>query len=577
VTGEIIEDSLTVAPRDEWILFCNRDKFDLIVMYDDASETPGPADAPLAKLIWAILAPIYETASRKIPKHMPVLLIGGLKAWKREFGAQELVIEQAHCDERASYVLWLQLLLTVRAGRVTINILPDDVLLHIFHSVRVTSLDGLKGVDGQYLPWNWHRLVHVCRRWRSVVFASPKFLDLKLLCGLRTRVQHTGIWPPLPIVIRNNPYFPHTAIVQPNRICEISLRFLKSSQFQRLISTMQHQFPALVHLTLDFVYNGGPTPSLPDGFLGGSTPRLQSLTLRSIAFPALPKLLLSATDLVQLTFSNIPHFGYVSPEAIVAGLAVLANLKSLTIGFEPPLSRPDGESQRPTPATPIVLPALTYFEFQGSSEYLEDLVGGIDAPLLDSTLISTHQLILDVPQLAQFIGHRTWFQELNEAHVDLDSHSVQVKVSSPTRTFDRIFRLRITCEQPDWQLSSVRKVFTSFFPSIYTVRHLYIHCAQNFALQWQADVENMPLLEVFYPFTSVKNLYVSKEGAQRIATALALQALVGERATEVFPALESLYLEELPPLGPIQEAIGQFFAARQLSGHPVAISHWNRT
>jgi ubiquitin carboxyl-terminal hydrolase 8 len=71
-------------------LFCNRDKFDLIAIYDDASETPGPPDAPIAKLIRAI----YETSFRKILKRVPVLLIGGLEAWKREFGVQELVVEQ---------------------------------------------------------------------------------------------------------------------------------------------------------------------------------------------------------------------------------------------------------------------------------------------------------------------------------------------------------------------------------------------------------------------------------------------------------------------------------------------------
>jgi hypothetical protein len=82
-------------------------------------------------------------------------------------------------------------------------------------------------------------------------------------------------------------------------------------------------------------------------------------------------------------------------------------------------------------------------------------------------------------------------------------------------------------------------------------------------------------LEVFHRFTSVKNLYVCKEFAQCIA--LALQELVGEIMMEALPALESLFLEELQPSGPVQEAIGQFVAARQLSGHPVAISDWDRT
>jgi hypothetical protein len=72
-------------------LFCNRDKFDLIAIYDDSSETPGPPDAPLARLERAI----YETAFRKILKRVPVLLIGGLEAWKHEFGEGELVVAEA--------------------------------------------------------------------------------------------------------------------------------------------------------------------------------------------------------------------------------------------------------------------------------------------------------------------------------------------------------------------------------------------------------------------------------------------------------------------------------------------------
>ena len=69
-------------------MFCNRDKFDLVVIHDDASETRAPPDAPLARLESAI----YETAFRRILKRVPVLLIGGLKAWKREFGKRELVV-----------------------------------------------------------------------------------------------------------------------------------------------------------------------------------------------------------------------------------------------------------------------------------------------------------------------------------------------------------------------------------------------------------------------------------------------------------------------------------------------------
>jgi hypothetical protein len=315
-------------------------------------------------------------------------------------------------------------LLTVWAGRVTINILPDDVLLHVFRFDRLSYLDRWKDdVNRWRRSWEWYRLVHVCRRWRSVVFSWPNFLDLKLVCGPGTHVEHTGIWPPLPIIIRNmvnwhmpNNYDFDAAIVHPNRVCEVNLLHLTSLQLQRLASAMERQFPALIHLKLDFDLdsdNSGPAPALPDGFLGGSAPRLRTLGLQSIPFPALPKLLLSATELVRLTLWNIPLSGYMPPEAIVTGLAVLANLKCLTIGFRSPLSFPYLESRLPLPQIRTVLPALTRFKFQGISEYLEVLVAQIDAPLLESIHCTFFQHQLDIPQLTQFMERTMLECEMN--------------------------------------------------------------------------------------------------------------------------------------------------------------------
>ena len=295
------------------------------------------------------------------------------------------------------------------AGRVAISILPDDVLLQVFCYDRLAYLDRWKNdVNRRRRSWDWYRLVHVCRRWRSVVFSWPKFLDLKLVCGPGTRVGLTSIWPPLPIIIRNmvdsrmpNDYDFDAATVRHNRVCEVNLLRLTSSQLQRLASAMRTQFPALIHLKLDA---SGPASALPDEFLGGSAPRLRTLGLQSIPFPALPKLLLSATSLVRLTLWNIPHSGYMSPEAIVTGLAVLANLEYLTLGFGSPLSRPNMESRLPLSPIRTVLPALTRFKFQGVSEYLEVLVAQIDAPLLESIYCAFfHQLTLDIPQLTQFM------------------------------------------------------------------------------------------------------------------------------------------------------------------------------
>jgi len=41
---------------------------------------------------------------------------------------------------------------------------------------------------------------------------------------------------------------------------------------------------------------------------------------------------------------------------------------------------------------------------------------------------------------------------------------------------------------------------------------------------------------------------------------------------EVLPALQSIFLPESSLSGPVKEALAQFLAARQLSGHPVALN-----
>ena len=73
-----------------------------------------------------------------------------------------------------------------RAGqlypRVNIGVLPDDVLLEIFDLYVVDLSMGGPRPD-------WHTLVHVCHRWRCVVFASPRRLRLELLCSNERSVE----------------------------------------------------------------------------------------------------------------------------------------------------------------------------------------------------------------------------------------------------------------------------------------------------------------------------------------------------------------------------------------------------
>lgn len=78
---------MVIAPRQEASLFDNRDKFDLVAVYDGSSKSFGDANTPLSTLVRVI----SEQAFRKILKRMPMMLAGGIEAWKREVGETELV------------------------------------------------------------------------------------------------------------------------------------------------------------------------------------------------------------------------------------------------------------------------------------------------------------------------------------------------------------------------------------------------------------------------------------------------------------------------------------------------------
>jgi hypothetical protein len=452
-------------------------------------------------------------------------------------------------------------------ARVTIDVLPDVALLEIFDFyMDKARMDA------------WHKLVHVCRKWRHVVFGSPRRLNLRLDCRARTRVrERLDVWPPLPIVILGSVDKKLgvdnilAALEHNDRTWRIDLWGISSSQLEKILAAMRQPFPELTSL---YLKPSDETALVdPDSFLGGSAQGLRKLWLDHVSFSGLPRLLLSATHLVSLYLWNIPHSGYISPEAMVAALSALTKLEILLIGFKSPRSRPD--RQRPPPQTRTVLPVLTKLRFFGVGKYLEDLVARIDAPLLYKFQITFfHQLIFDTPpQLTRFISRTPKFRACKGALVIFSKWDVSVTLP---QTFNGVLELGISCGLSDWQISSVAQVCGSSFPQVLipAVEHLYILDKKLSEPRWQEDIESSQWLELFHPFTAAKALYISREFAPRVVPAL--QELVGERVTEALPSLQTLFFEETLPSGPIQEAVEQFVAARQLAGHPVTVSRWVR-
>ena len=455
---------------------------------------------------------------------------------------------------------------------IRINVLPDDALLDIFDFCGMIMNPSYhrKRVEA------WQSLVHVCRRWRNLVFKSPRRLNLNLFCTPKTPAKdRLDIWPALPLIIQGMPTFSSStdnmiaALGQSNRVRQVILD-LAGWQLEEILAPMQAPFPELTDLKL-WSYDE-PISVISDSFLGGSAPRLRCLKLESISFLGLPKLLLSATHLVELHLYDIPHSGYISPKAMVTLLlSVLSSLEKLSLGFRSPQSRPERESPSLSQPKRSIFPALTRFRYRGVTEYLEDFVTRIDTPQLDHLEIRLfNQIDFDCPGLAQFISCTPKLRALDEALLVFNDSTASVTLRSQTyRSSDLL--INISCREPDWQLSSIEQICnSSLLPLFSAVKDLFLE-RQYSRLVWKNDaIESTLWSALLLPFTAVRSLYLSKELAPCITD------LVGGRITEALPSLQNVFVEDLKLSGSSLENIGQSVVAhaQQLSDYIIPIPGW---
>jgi hypothetical protein len=432
----------------------------------------------------------------------------------------------------------------------------------------------------------WKTLAHVCRRWRSVVFQSPRHLNLRLICTHNTPARDTlDIWPPFLLVIWVNRLINDlskldniaAALEHNDRVCQIQVTCFTSSLFGLVTESeaMQRPFPELTDLQLRMLDHAVP---IPDSFMSGTAPRLRSLELYAIPFPGITRLLSSATHLVNLDLDDIPSSGYIPPEAMATTLSALTSLESLRLRFRSPRShdRPHSplESRRPPPLTLSILPSLTTLWFEGASEYLEVILAPIDAPRLNKMQIRFFfdQIIFATPQLSQFISRSPTLRAPGTGQIEFDLAFTVLRFSSQTSGNVLIVEIPRGAAGRVSSISSVTRVCTSSFSPVSTLEDLYIY---DRPIYWQDDFENPLWLELLHSFAAVKNLYLRNKFFCHITPIL--QDPVEGRTTNALPTLENIYLGEFQ-LGPsgLTRGIPKFVGARRLTGHSVTLSRWGR-
>ena len=244
--------------------------------------------------------------------------------------------------------------------------------------------------------WNrksgWLKLVHVCRKWRRIVLASPSRLDLSFDMTARNPGHMKTIFsprlPPIPIRIDyvhgaqtyNDLCRVVTALKHRNRVRGIVFKG-PDAHLGKLFKAMKSSpFPVLERLEICHSYLGSHL-KLPPRV---SAPNLRRLELCTVSFVSISQLLSSATALVDLSLQMDSIFGPSLTVSLVAYLQAMPCLAclSLTLSDRSPRAKIQVPSLKGETIVP--LPKLTFFHFRGHRAFLDVLLAGLAAPALQA-------------------------------------------------------------------------------------------------------------------------------------------------------------------------------------------------
>ena len=430
--------------------------------------------------------------------------------------------------------------------------------------------------QSQGRPWKWHRLAHVCRKWRDAVFSSPRRLGLKILCEYGAPVESIlTSWPTLPLVAKFNTgpklkHIPKNVIVAlrlPDRLCEIDLH-VTSSMLASIVEVAQKPCQALESIRITVEAPTGPSILIDNVFLGGSAPHLREIKLDGIAFPfpAIRQVLSSTKNLVELHLGNIPNDAYFSPNELVTGLSTSIQLKRLTVDFHSPASSPP-----PTMTRPLVqhaaLSSLASLDFHGTSRYLEEFVAQIELPALKHITIRLfNDISFEIPEFCKIIYHLNALRSPTRVIIkhNVDSIGVHFKEGNPLA--GNCF-LGTSCRQLDWQLSFATEITSQLSFLLASVHSLDIRSGNELPTG-EEDVDSTEWAELFQLFTHVTKVYVSEKLVPNIVPSL----VVEDMTAEVLPDLTSLQLRGYRRFASVAEAAEKFVTTRRLSGRTVCLT-----
>jgi hypothetical protein len=358
------------------------------------------------------------------------------------------------------------------------------------------------------------------------------------------------------------------ALQQSDRVGSISLT-VTDSLLEKL-STVSEPFSELEGLVL--LSRDNLQRPLPSTFRWG--PRLRALHITKIAIPGLPALLSHSTGLVDLQLHEIPIIGYFSPEEFANALSGMTQLGTLSLHF---LTLPPRRNYVSLPPEQrIVLPALTYLKYRGTSKYLDSFVARIDAPrLVDMDITCFSQPTMDTSQLGRFIERTEMQRSLSQAEIQIAAHAISISFTDSSwaaTSTPPSLQIQISCKQLDWQLSSMAQILDQCSHILWSVENVGINRDEPLSGQDDRKVNDERWPELIRGFSDAKDLRVA--GVRLTDVLCALGLADGEEAADIsalFALRNLLFVKPMAMHGPSWDAVPSFIT-RWPSGAQIAVS-----
>ena len=475
-----------------------------------------------------------------------------------------------------------------RRRTVSIHILDDDSLLHVFYLYRPflsgedqddhARLAGGKDI-GTRGRW-WYNLAHICQRWRNIIFRSASYLGLSLVCTHGTPVADMlAHSPPLPLIVhyategRNITTDDEEGIIlaleQRDRVLRVRLTVVDTSLLEKFIAVMDEEFPILEYLIITLPIEDNSTILMfPETF---QAPHLRLLWLRCFALPMGSRLLTTAVSLVSLYLVMVHPSTYFHPNTLLQWISHMPQLETLTIYFLFSIPNRNVEMQPThTPIIPLVtLPNLHSIQFRGVSTYLEALARRISTPRLEKLkIVFFNQLTFSVPCLLEFMS-TTENLRFNTAAVKFSDRRARVEAYYHGET-GAAFNMRIYCWHLDWQVSSMAQISNSLSQMFSAVEHLILqHEVHGRSSEEHNEVDRTEWRRLLRPFRNVKTLRIDNGLVKDLSHCLQLEG--EELCLELLPELQELMYSGSRRSSDTGDGFTSFIDARRNAGHPVTL------